>query len=268
MTKNHKYTKVFGTKEWASKNFNFINGCIHDCKYCYSKSMAIRFKRKTPQNWKIEEVNHKILQASVKRIEGRIMFPSSHDISPENLNHTIGALRNILKVDNHVLIVTKPHLEVIQRICEEFPDKKANILFRFTIGSTNSDTLKFWEPGAPSFEERLESLKHAHDMGFSTSISSEPVLDSNSNELIETLLPFVSDAIWIGKPNKLKSIMKVNGANDPESAYKADELMKQLNDQWALELYDRYKNNPKVKWKDSMKKVLNLEAPCHIGMDI
>ena len=32
--------RLFGTKEWADVNFNFINGCTHDCKYCYSKEMA------------------------------------------------------------------------------------------------------------------------------------------------------------------------------------------------------------------------------------
>jgi len=268
MKKYHKDTKVFGTKEWASKNFNFINGCIHDCKYCYSKSMAIRFKRKTPHNWKIEDVNHKILQTSFKRIEGRIMFPSSHDISPENLTHSITVLRNILSEDNHVLIVTKPHLEVVQRICEEFPDKKGNILFRFTIGSSNSEILKFWEPGAPSFEERFESLKHAYESGFSTSISSEPVLDSNTTELVEILLPYVTDSIWIGKPNKLIARMKVNGVRDSESIRRAEELESSLSEKWALSLFDLYKDNPKLKWKESMKKILNIEVPTQIGLDI
>ena len=41
---------VFGTYEWAVKNFNIVSGCSHNCKYCYSKEMAIRFKRKTPDS--------------------------------------------------------------------------------------------------------------------------------------------------------------------------------------------------------------------------
>jgi len=48
--------QVFGTTEWATHNENCINGCSHDCKYCYSKSMAIQYKRKTPENWQDEEL--------------------------------------------------------------------------------------------------------------------------------------------------------------------------------------------------------------------
>ena len=37
---------LFGTKEWAPYNFNFMNGCSNDCSYCYAKEMAVRFKGK------------------------------------------------------------------------------------------------------------------------------------------------------------------------------------------------------------------------------
>ena len=57
-----KDKQVFGTTEWATKNANFISGCIHNCKYCYSKEMAIRFKRKTSGNWAVEEINHNNLK--------------------------------------------------------------------------------------------------------------------------------------------------------------------------------------------------------------
>ena len=37
-----------GTQEWAASNVNIQDGCEHDCRYCYAKTMAIRFKRATP----------------------------------------------------------------------------------------------------------------------------------------------------------------------------------------------------------------------------
>ena len=46
----------FGTKEWASRNENLIKGCGHDCKYCYAKSMAIQYQKKTSDSWKIEVI--------------------------------------------------------------------------------------------------------------------------------------------------------------------------------------------------------------------
>jgi len=78
--KNNK--QVFGTTEWAVCNANFISGCSNDCKYCYAKEMAIRFKRKTPENWKVEEVNLTKYNKRFKKVEGQIMFPSSHDLTP------------------------------------------------------------------------------------------------------------------------------------------------------------------------------------------
>ena len=98
--------QVFGTYEWAVANANFISGCIHNCKYCYSKEMAIRFKRKTALTWETEVVNLKQLNIKRKKINGLIMFPSSHDITPENLHHSIFFIRNLLASGNSILIVT------------------------------------------------------------------------------------------------------------------------------------------------------------------
>ena len=58
-----KQTRItLGTKEWASSNINLIYGCFHNRRYCYSKKMAIRFKRKTEKSWKIMELNHEKLK--------------------------------------------------------------------------------------------------------------------------------------------------------------------------------------------------------------
>ena len=263
-----KDKQVFGTTEWATKNANFISGCVHNCKYCYSKEMAIRFKRKTVENWIVEEINHNSLNKKHKKVDGYIMFPSSHDISPENIEYSLLFLGNLLKSDNDVLIVTKPHLSVIQKICETFADNKDKILFRFTIGANSTEVLKFWEPGAPTFEERLESLKHAYKSGFKTSISCEPVLDPNVSELIDILHPYVSDSIWVGKPNFLLKRLKVNRAYDEESINRAKELDASLSDSWANNLYNLYKDNPQVKWKESIKKVLNIKIQTKKGLDI
>lgn len=260
--------RAFGTQEWASKNVNFINGCRHDCKYCYAKSMAVRFKRKTPESWRIEEVNHDKLKAHFRKNPGYIMFPSSHDISPENVEIAMQMMVRLLENGNLVLMVTKPHLSVIKEFCRKFTDKKDNILFRFTIGSSSSETLKFWEPGAPPFEERFEALKFAFHAGFQTSVSCEPALDTNTAELVEILMPFVTDAIWVGLPNDLKSRLNLNGADDPETLERAETLMNAQSDDWVMALYDKYCDNPKIKWKDSIKKIVGIERPTKPGLDI
>jgi DNA repair photolyase len=260
--------KVFGTHEWADKTANCINGCEHDCKYCYSKSMAIRFKRKTSKNWKSEEVRSKQLEKKFKKHSGSYMYPSSHDIHPDNLDSNMQFLNNLIISGNQVLIVTKPHFECINRICNEFSYFKNQILFRFTIGSANSEVLKFWEPGAPDFDERLRCLKFAFKNGFETSISCEPMLDSEIYEVIDKVLPFTTDAIWLGKANFLLRRLKMNGYSDKKSLKKANELILWQSDDNMIELYEKYKDNPKIKWKESIKKIVGLVLPSERGLDI
>jgi DNA repair photolyase len=259
--------QVFGTYEWAVKNANFINGCKHDCKYCYSKEMAIRFKRKTPLNWQDEEVNFPQLEKKIKKVEGYIMFPSSHDITPENLTYSIQFLDKLLKAENKVLIVSKPHLNIIETICKTFSIYKSKILFRFSIGSLNSTTLKFWEPNAPNYEERKLSLIHAFNNGFNTSISCEPMLDNHIEELVDELSPYVTDSIWLGKMNFLLRRLKMNGINDNSTLAKAHELIESQSDSNIIKLYHRLSSNRKIKWKESIKKVVNIEITTIKGLD-
>jgi DNA repair photolyase len=269
MTEKVDKTKtVFGTYEWACDTANFIKGCTNDCKYCFGKESGIRYHRNTPENWANEVIDLKKLEKIPKKKDGVIMFPSTHDITPANVDFAITFLGNLLKNGNKVLVVTKPNLSVIERICETFSDKKDNILFRFTIGSCNDATLKFWEPNATSFEERFESLKYAYDNGFKTSVSAEPLLDIDVDPLIDKLSPYVTDAIWIGKPNFLISRLKINGVYDEVTEQKAKELIANQSDEWVIGIYEKYKDNPKIKWKSNFKRVLNIEIPTIKGLDI
>ena len=263
--KNEK--QVFGTYEWAVENANFISGCSHNCKYCYSREMAIRFKRKTTRNWHNEEINYSQLEKKAKKVNGVIMFPSSHDITPENLHHSIKFLKKLLYQDNKVLIVTKPHLVVIKSICKEFKTYKNNILFRFTIGSKESETLKFWEPNAPDYEERKQCLIFAYKRGFSTSVSCEPMLDNNTAELVEELSPFVTNSIWLGKMNYLLRRLNMNGINDIQTIEKARILIDMQSDENIKKIYNQLSANEKVKWKESIKKVVNIEISTTKGLD-
>jgi DNA repair photolyase len=251
--------RVFGTKEWADVNYNFINGCNHDCKYCYSKEMAIRFDRKSPETWSREDIRLTDLYKKISIKNKLVMFPSSHDITPKYLNESILIIGKLIHSGNKILIVTKPHLKCITKICETFETEKKDILFRFTIGSSNSNILKFWEPGAPSFEARFKSLKYAYNNGFKTSVSCEPMLDFQIEKLINKILPFITDTIWVGNANFLIKRLKTNGVSDPETLQKANELiMWQSNKDNILRIYNLYKHNRKIKWKDSIQKILDI----------
>jgi len=255
----------WGTKEWSPFTLNCITGCGNDCKYCYAKEMAIRYDRCTADTWKDEVVREHDLKKKIKKYDARVMYPSSHDIRPEHLKENIEFLKHILEAGNEVLIVSKPHRVCIKEICKQFADFKDKILFRFTIGSADDAVLKFWEPNAPGFKERLDCLKWAYKKGFETSVSCEPMLDNNIEEVVKKVSPYVTETIWIGKINHLIGVtgrgrLDFNGHNDPETIAKAHELIAWQSDNQIMKLYDLYKDEPQIMWKESIKKVIEKQG--------
>lgn len=260
---------VSGTKEWADKNINFLDGCSHDCKYCYAKAMAIRFRRMSPNDWPNEKVRIADLKRKIVKCKMRYMFPSSHDITPKHLKECLFILHKTLAFGDEVLIVSKPHYVCIKAICGDFQAYRNKILFQFTIGSADSDILKFWEPNAPDFDERLKCLKHAVNYGYETSVSCEPMLDDNVEDVIRVVRPHVTDSIWLGKPNRLLGILTLNGfKEDQETMIRAMQLLESLSDDYIRELHAKYKNDPLIKWKDSIKKVVRIKRQSEAGLDI
>lgn len=249
---NEKF--LFGTKEWAPYNFNFMNGCSNDCSYCYAKEMAIRFKRKTPETWKEEEpVSMKGRSFSKKN--GKIMIPSSHDITPGNIGTALEVIGKLLHNGNDLLIVTKPHFSCIKSLIDEFAAYKSQIQFRFTIGSVSSDTLLKWEPGAPGFSERMKSLKYAYQNNFHTSVSVEPLLDEDIDALYSVIIPYVTGTIWVGKMNFPDRRVRMNEKiNDIPIHVKS--LIDAQCDNNIIAIWRKYKDNPKIEWKESIKKVI------------
>lgn len=259
---------VHGTGEWAVTNINIQRGCEHDCRYCYAKAMALRFGRCTPASWAAPIVDMRKVGKGYGKRPGTIMFPSSHDITPRNMDECVTVLGKLLAPGNDVLIVSKPHLDCIVRLCEELDRYRDHILFRFTIGSTDDAVLQFWEPGAPSFTERLAALQCAHGHGFRTSVSCEPMLDGNADGLVRAVQPYVTDSIWLGRANRLGHIVALTCPGDAEVRARADQLFSRWDDVALIMLYRRLKDNPMIRWKDSIKMVVGLGRPTQRGMDI
>jgi len=232
-----------GTKDWTNKTVNFVSGCENDCRYCYAKGMAIQFKQVKEGEWCNMRVRQHDVEKRHKNYGGIVMFPSSHDLTPTVINEAIIVLKNLIKAGNQVLVVSKPRTECIEKICSEFQEYKKNILFRFTIGARNNDILSFWEPGAPTFEERREALRYAHEKGFATSVSMEPILDMNDVlDLFFELEPFVSDTLWLGKMNHIKKNIKF----DDQEVKRIEQGQSQENCDLVYELL---KDEPKAKFK-------------------
>ncbi|MGD0020803.1 MAG: hypothetical protein ABSC54_00725 [Smithellaceae bacterium] len=247
-----------GTREWAEVSKNLFVGCKHDCRYCYAREHALRVGLiKSAEEWVVMKRNKSLIIAAPKYLSGRIMFPTTHDIFPEHIDTTIAALHQWLIAGNNVLIVTKPHLDVIRELCASLSDFKEQIVFRFTIGSAENQSLAFWEPGAPTFEERHAALAFAFHTGFQTSVSCEPYLDHTIEDLVSCLSPLVTDTIWIGIMNDI--VKRVDSARLTGGGIDFLNNVLCFSSWHHVEyLYNRLKKNPKIRWKDSIKKILGL----------
>jgi hypothetical protein len=183
------------------------------------------------------------------------MFPSSHDIidTPRIKSVCFALLRKLLEAGNNVLITTKPRITIVRDIVEQFEPYKSQIQFRFTITSNNNRLLSFWEPNAPRFKERFNSLVYAFQEDFKTSVSIEPFLDYEPQVLVKTLAPFVTDSIWLGPMNY---IPRNNISKDDEPQY--EKIRRNYEIDHLAEIYRDLRNFPKIRFKDSMAIKLSI----------
>ena len=82
------------------------------------------------------------------------------------------------------------------------------------------------------------------------------------------VVPFVTDYVWIGKVNFLLRRLKMNGVDDPETIEKAYELLQWQTNEKITQLYKAYQLHPKLKWKESIKKIVGIDVPEEKGLDI
>lgn len=277
-TESSKQESLFGTKEWAVCTMNCYKGCDNACAYCYAQA---DFSRYDKEFVKIKDVPVardwdkvvKDFKAKCRKLKGagRVMFPSVHDITPMTLVYCLRVLKFMMEFEGNsieFLIVSKPHLRCIKSLCEDLAEYKDRILFRFTIGSADDAVLKFWEPGASSFGERIECLKYAYEHGFKTSVSCEPMLDDNIDAVIKGAYDYVTDAIWLGSGNKMAYRVKSNGCLDEIHMEKLKEHAEFSTEEKAKELYARWGSDSKIKWKETLKKVLGLPLSDKAGADV
>lgn len=260
-------TEVSGTREWAVHSVNCVSGCEHNCRYCYARYDAVvRFKRLTAEQWPTMWIRPKDVKAKRQKREGRIMFPTTHDITPCCVDACLTVLGKLLAVGNEVLIVSKPHIDVIVKLIDQLDMYRDKIMFRFTIGAHLDGVLRYWEPGAPTFGERLGALAYAHDRGWKTSVSIEPILDMvNVERLVDLVEPYVSDSIWLGKMNNLdRARSRVETEADKNMLDILEELQ---NDERIRDLHEDLKDEPKVRWKESIKKIVGIPLATEAGTD-
>ncbi len=246
---------------------NCCVGCPHDCRYCYARIAALKKGLiDSPRQWSRTRIVDQAVAADSIRYPGQVMFPTAHDIVEENLEASMRVIDGLLAAENQVLVVSKPSVSCIAKVCRRFHRQRRQILFRFTITARNTEILSFWEPGAPGYCERLDSLKVAFEQGFETSVSVEPILDmADLVEMITELEPYVSHSIWLGKMNKVEERVIIDGA---EVAAEVERISSEQRDESIRDLYESLQHKPLIRWKESIKQVIGLPLAARSGLDV
>ena len=94
------------------------------------------------------------------------------------------------------------------------------------------------------------------------------MLDGNIHAVISVVKPYVTDSIWLGRANNLRQAIALNRPGDRKVKELADSLLAVMTDDFIRAIYARYRNDPVIKFKDSIKKVVGLERPSMKGLDI
>lgn len=246
----------FGTGEWADINRNCMIGCSNDCAYCYSRANALKHGTVASRAaWLIEKADSAEITRRHKKLDGLVMFPTRHDTTPANIQYNLPYLAGLLEAGNEVLFVTKANLSCMKEICSKLDSYKSQLLIRVTIGSMNPTICKFWERHAPSPQERLQALQHAFELGYQTSVSMEPILNGVEDAVAtyRAVEPYTTEKIWIGAMNGLDTRVDTTNPNFKQAVADLKELQSKSE---LLRLYEELKEEPKVLWKESIRKLV------------
>jgi len=75
----------------------------------------------------------------------------------------------------------------------------------------------------------------------------------------------VTNSIWIGKMNHIKKNIPIV---DDEIGEAVRVIADGQRDENIFKIYSELKNNPLMRWKESIKKVVGIEPPSEAGLDV
>ena len=178
---------------------NLYRGCTHGCVYCYAPSLIHDERR-----WgdyvdaKINAAN--VLDRELARAKKQVVFVSSASDPYQPVEARYKLTRKVLKIlSKHkfpVLILTRSPL-VLRDV--DILRELDWVRVGFSISTVPT---KFYEPGVPSLEKRIEALEDLHDFGITTWVSMAPLIPklvlTDLDRLFQSLRKAYVSSVTIG----------------------------------------------------------------------
>lgn len=251
-----------GTREWAKKNINVVLGCSHDCRYCYGADMALRLGRiEKREDWATEKPVDKNLMKCMRKYKGVVMFPTTHDVTPGTLDLCTVALQQLLNIGNRVLLCTKADIGCLRHILEHCHPWQEQLEVRITCGTLNTHLAGYWEPGAPSPQERMDALMCASAKGWRTSVSAEPCLswlEPDVDELVAKACRRGAETVWLGLMNRMATRVAPDHGDAGHGQAMRFRMGQGQREPMVQAAYDRLHENPAIRWKKEVRDLLGL----------
>ncbi len=191
-------------KEYSPWAANLYRGCGHGCTYCYApKALQISNVEFGEPKPRVDIIKKLLGDCTWLRKQGlhyKVLLCFSCDpYQPIDTYYKL--TRQAIEIIKHnnlgVVILTKGG----ERAERDFDLLTNGDQFGVTLTCVDDAESLKWEPGATLPDERINSLKKAHDLGIKTWVSLEPVVNPEATlELIKRTHQFV-DLFKVGKMN-------------------------------------------------------------------
>jgi DNA repair photolyase len=166
-------------REYAPLAVNLYTGCGHKCEYCYAPATVHSSKEKfyipIPRTDILNKIEKDAEKLQMTHQTGPVLLCFTCDpYQPidDKYQLTRKAIQLLHSYQLNVMILTKGG----QRAEKDFDILNGQDWFGVTL-TCFDDTLSLkWEPGAALPEQRIASLRKAHEKGIKTWVSLEPVL--------------------------------------------------------------------------------------------
>jgi DNA repair photolyase len=166
-------------REYAPLAVNLYRGCSHRCLYCYAPAATftdkVEFSKPEPRKDILKKIEIDAARLEFLQEKGTVLLCFTCDpYQPLDTKYQLsrGAITILHNHKMNVMILTKGG----KRAERDFDLLTAEDKFGVTLTTLDSSHSLQWEPGATLPEERIDTLRKAHNLGIGTWVSLEPVI--------------------------------------------------------------------------------------------